>query len=181
MSTESPADGAGRALRYEAAAAGAIPLVRALEVSLAGERIRRVPLPTDPFLGPATLNVGLVRGGVAPNVVSPHASAELLFRTVGDGAPIRSALRVVEVLVTIEFVLDVPAVRLHVVGGFETAVFPYTTDVPLLTRWGRPLLIGPGSIHVAHTDEEHLAIDELHEAIDIYESLARRLLADREA
>ena len=143
--------------------------------------IRGLELPDDPLLGRTHYTVGLIDGGVAPNVVSPHASAELLFRTVGDGAPIRSALRVVEGLVTIEFVLDVPAVRLHVVGGFETAVFPYTTDVPLLTRWGRPLLIGPGSIHVAHTDEEHLAIDELHEAIDIYESLARRLLADREA
>ncbi len=143
--------------------------------------IRGLELPEDPLLGRTHYTVGLIDGGVAPNVVSPHASAELLFRTVGDGAPIRAALRVVEGLVTIEFVLDVPAVRLHVVGGFETAVFPYTTDVPLLTRWGRPLLIGPGSIHVAHTDEEHLAIDELHEAIDIYEALARRLLADREA
>jgi acetylornithine deacetylase len=114
---------------------------------------------------------------VAPNVVSPHASAELLFRTVGEGAPVRTALGVVEGLVAIEPVLDIPAVRMHVVPGFETAVFPYTTDVPLLTRWGTPLLIGPGSIHVAHTDEEHLAIHELREAVDIYESLAHRLLA----
>jgi acetylornithine deacetylase len=138
--------------------------------------IRGIDLPDDPLLGRTHYTVGLIDGGVAPNVVSPHASAELLFRTVGDGAPIRTALRVVEGLVTIEPVLDVPAVRLHVVDGFETAVFPYTTDVPLLTRWGRPLLIGPGSIHVAHTDEEHLAVDELHEAIDMYASLAHRLL-----
>ena len=59
--------------------------------------------------------------------------------------------------------------------GFETAVFPYTTDVPLLTRWGTPLLIGPGSIHVAHTDDEHVAIDELHHAVELYESLATQL------
>ena len=68
---------------------------------------------------------------------------------------------VVEGLVSIEHVLDIPAVSMHTVPGFETAVFPYTTDVPLLTRWGTPLLIGPGSIHVAHTDDEHVAIDEL--------------------
>ena len=140
--------------------------------------IRGLELPADPLLGRTHYTVGLIDGGVAPNVVSPHASAELLFRTVGEGAPVRTALGVVEGLVAIEPVLDIPAVRMHVVPGFETAVFPYTTDVPLLTRWGTPLLIGPGSIHVAHTDEEHLAIQELHEAVDIYESLARRLLAN---
>ena len=140
--------------------------------------VRGVELPDDPLLGRTHYTVGLIDGGVAPNVVSPHASAELLFRTVGDGAPVRAALGVVEGLVAIEPVLDIPAVRLHLVSGFETAVFPYTTDVPLLTRWGTPLLIGPGSIHVAHTDEEHLAIQELREAVDIYESLAHRLLAN---
>jgi acetylornithine deacetylase len=140
--------------------------------------VRGVALPDDPLLGRTHYTVGLIDGGVAPNVVSPHASAELLFRTVGEGAPVRAALGVVEGLVTIEPVLDIPAVRMHVVSGFETAVFPYTTDVPLLTRWGQPLLIGPGSIHVAHTDDEHLAIEELHAAIDIYESLAHRLLSE---
>ena len=140
--------------------------------------IRGLELPDDPLLGRTHYTVGLIDGGVAPNVVSPHASAELLFRTVGDGASVRAALAVAESLVAIEPVLDIPAVRMHVVPGFETAVFPYTTDVPLLTRWGRPLLIGPGSIHVAHTDDEHLAIEEQLAAIDIYESLARRLIAE---
>ena len=138
--------------------------------------IRGVQLPDDPLLGRTHYSVGLIDGGVAPNVISPHASAELLFRTVGEGAAIRDALGVVECLVGIEQVLDVPAVRMHVVPGFETAVFPYTTDVPLLTRWGTPLLIGPGSIHVAHTDDEHIAIDELHHSVELYESLALRLI-----
>jgi acetylornithine deacetylase len=88
---------------------------------------------------------------------------------------------VVEGLVTIEHVLEVPAMRMHRVSGFETAVFPYTTDVPLLTRWGQPLLIGPGSIHVAHTDHEHVSIDELRQSVDIYEALALRLLANGQA
>ena len=140
--------------------------------------IRGLQLPDDPLLGRTHYTVGLIDGGVAPNVVSPHASAELLFRTVGDGEPIRRALTVVEGLVTVESIVDVPAVRLHTVHGFETAVFPYTTDVPLLTDWGTPLLIGPGSIHVAHTDEEHIAVDELNSAVDLYESLMRRLLAN---
>jgi len=138
--------------------------------------IRGIELPQDGLLGRTHYTVGTIEGGVAPNVVSPHASAELLFRIVGEGAEVRAALAPVETLVAIEHVLDIPAVRLHTVSGFETAVFPYTTDVPLLTRWGTPLLIGPGSIHVAHTDDEHVGIDELLEAVDLYESLARRLL-----
>jgi acetylornithine deacetylase len=139
--------------------------------------IRGVQLPDDPLLGRTHYTVGLIDGGVAPNVVSPHASAELSFRTVGDGMPIRKALSVVESLVAVEDILEVPAVRLHVLAGFETAVFPYTTDVPMLRSWGAPLLVGPGSIHVAHTDEEHIAVDELNAAVDLYESLLKRLLA----
>jgi acetylornithine deacetylase len=138
--------------------------------------LRGVDLPHDPLLGRTHYTVGLIEGGVAPNVVSPHASAELFFRTVDDASVVRQALHVVESLLTIEPILEIPAVRMHVVDGFETAIFPYTTDVPMLTRWGRPLLLGPGSIHVAHTDEEHLAADEQQQAIDLYQRLARTLL-----
>jgi acetylornithine deacetylase len=138
--------------------------------------IRGLQLPDDPLLGRTHYTVGLIDGGVAPNVVSPHASAELSFRTVGSGQPIRDALRVVEGLVNVEPILEVPAMRLHTLDGFETAVFPYTTDVPMLTGWGTPLLVGPGSIHVAHTDEEHIAVDELNSAVDLYESLITQLL-----
>ena len=139
--------------------------------------LRGVAMPEDAVLGRTHYTVGLIEGGVAPNVVSPHASAELLFRIVGESAPVRAALHVIEQLVAIEPVLDVPAVRMHTLPGFDTAVFPYTTDIPLLTRWGTPLLIGPGSIHVAHTDDEHVAIDELRHAVELYERIARQLLA----
>jgi acetylornithine deacetylase len=139
--------------------------------------LRGVAMPEDPLLGRTHYTVGLIEGGVAPNVVSPHASAELLFRIVGESAPVRAALHVIEQLVAIEPVLDIPAVRMHTLPAFETAVFPYTTDIPLLTRWGTPLLIGPGSIHVAHTDDEHVAIDELRHAVELYERIARQLLA----
>jgi acetylornithine deacetylase len=138
--------------------------------------IRGIQLPEDPLLGRTHYNVGLIDGGVAPNVVSSQASAELLFRIVGDAAPVREALGPVEGLVDVEQVLDIPAVRMHTVPGLETAVFPYTTDVPLLDRWGTPLLCGPGSIHVAHTDEEHVAIDELRAAVDLYQKLVGGLL-----
>lgn len=141
--------------------------------------LRGVEWPIDPLLGRTHYTVGLIEGGVAPNVVSPHASAELMFRTVGDGGAVREAIQVVEGLVAVEHILDIPAVHMQTLPGFDTAVFPYTTDVPLLTRWGTPLLVGPGSIHVAHTDEEHLAIDELRAAVALYENLAKRLLDPR--
>jgi acetylornithine deacetylase len=138
--------------------------------------LRGVRLPEDALLGRTNYIVGLISGGVAPNVVSPHATAELLFRLVGDAAEVRSALEVLDPLVSVDYVLEIPAVRLHTVPGFDAAVFAYTTDVPLLPRWGTPLLLGPGSIHVAHTDDEHVSLDELHQAVDLYVTLAQRLL-----
>jgi acetylornithine deacetylase len=141
--------------------------------------IRGVALPDDPELGRTHYSVGLIEGGIAPNVVSPSASAELVFRTVGQGVEVVHALDVVGGIVDIERVFDIPTVRMYTEPGFETAVFPFTTDVPLLTNWGRPLLMGPGSIHVAHTDHEHLAMDELAAAIDLYAVLAERLLGER--
>jgi acetylornithine deacetylase len=138
--------------------------------------VRGLRFPEDAVLGRTHYTIGLIEGGVAPNVVSPDAAAELMFRTVADGAPVIEALRVIASLVEVEPVLEVPAVRMHTLDGYETAVFPYTTDVPLLTAWGTPLLVGPGSIHVAHTADEHVAVDDLHRAVDVYTSLADRLL-----
>jgi acetylornithine deacetylase len=138
--------------------------------------LRGIALPEDPLLGRTHYTIGLIEGGVAPNVISPRASAEVLFRIVGDSAPVWEALRILESLVAIERVLEVPAVRMYTPAGFDTATFPYTTDVPLLTRWGTPLLVGPGSFHMAHTDEEHVSIEEIGQAVDVYERLALQLL-----
>jgi acetylornithine deacetylase len=164
---------AGRAALSSVPELGESAIVKLLDALMV---LRGIELPQVPLLGRTLYTVGLIEGGVAPNVVSPHASAELLFRIVGDSAPVVEALHVIDALVSVEPVLDVPAVRLHVVDGFETATFPYTTDVPVLTRWGTPLLLGPGSIHVAHTAEEYLAVDELETAVGLYERLAQRLV-----
>lgn len=139
-------------------------------------QLRQVPLPDDPQLGRTHYTIGLIAGGVAPNVVSPHADAEVMFRTVGDIEPIMQAVAPFADRVAIETLLIVPTVRLLVVPGFDSAVFGYTTDIPFLPNWGRPLLYGPGSIHVAHTADESLAIAELHAAIDGNVRLARHLL-----
>ena len=139
--------------------------------------LRAIPLPGDAVLGRTHYTVGLIAGGVAPNVVSPSAEAEVMFRTVGDGADIRKAIAPLESRVSIEHVLEVPPVRMKTVPGFETAVFPYTTDIPFLSAWGQPLLFGPGSVHVAHTAEEFVSIAELHAAVNHYVAIAKHLLA----
>jgi len=139
-------------------------------------RLRALQLPQDPALGRTFYSIGLIEGGVAPNVISAHAWAEVLFRTVGSADELLAIVRTLEPLVKVSEVLRVAPIRMHTVPGFETAVFPFTTDVPLLDRWGAPLLFGPGSFLVAHTDEEHVRLDELHEAVTSYERLARQLL-----
>jgi acetylornithine deacetylase len=138
--------------------------------------LRSTPLPDDAVLGRTHYTVGLISGGVAPNVVPPAAEAEVMFRTVSDAADVRRAIAPLERRLEIEHVLAVPPVRMKTVPGFETAVFPYTTDIPFLPAWGEPLLFGPGSIHVAHTADEHVSIAELHAAADHYVTLARALL-----
>jgi acetylornithine deacetylase len=140
--------------------------------------LRTTAWPADPLLGTTHYTVGLVNGGVAPNVIPPHAEAEVFFRTVGDHDTLRDTLaRAVAGRVAVEEILELPAVRMHTVPGFDTAVFSYFSDIPFLSNWGTPLLIGPGSIHVAHTDRESLAIAELDRAVDVYEKLAATLLA----
>ena len=140
--------------------------------------LRGLPLPVDPDLGETFYTVGLIEGGVAPNVIPAHASAEVMFRTIGSADDILTVLPGVSSrAVAIEEVLRVPPVRMHTVSGFETRVFPFTTDVPFLDRWGTPLLFGPGSILVAHTDGEFVTLDELHAAVDGFERLARGCLA----
>ena len=139
-------------------------------------QLRSIPLPSGPVLGQTHYTVGLIAGGVAPNVVSPSAEAEVMFRTVSDAAEVRRAVAPLEGHVTIEHILEVPPVHLRTVAGFESAVFPYTTDIPFLPRWGAPLLFGPGSIHVAHTADEFVSIAELAAAAEHYVTLARALL-----
>lgn len=136
--------------------------------------LRETDWPSDEVLGPTTYSVGLVSGGVAPNVIPPHAGAELMFRTVGDYRDVRDLLEsAVGTSAGVEDVLVVPPVRLQTTPGFDTAVFAYTTDVPFLTSWGAPMLFGPGSITVAHTDDEFIEIDEMVRAVDGYERLIR--------
>ncbi len=146
------------------------------------ERIRRMPLPSDPLLGPSTVNIGLIQGGVAPNVVPPHASAQILIRIVEPTGPLREAIgRLLAPGVTASFLLELPFYKGGgAPPGWETTVVSFASDLPFLAGWGERYQLGPGSIRVAHTAGEYIRKADLLAGVDLYVRLASDLLA-REA
>jgi acetylornithine deacetylase len=177
--------GSKGALRYELVARGkmahsAYPELgeSAIEKLLdALDAIRRIKLPIDDVLGPSTLNIGTIQGGRAPNVIPDEARAEIFIRLVCDSASTREAVaEAVGDKVELNEVLEIPAVRLAAAAGLPTTVVAYTTDIPAFAgAWGEPLLLGPGTIHVAHTLEERVPKEELLEAVEIYQRMVRYL------
>src|SRR5260370_39556785 len=150
----------------------------AIEKLLAAlERLRAMALPHNPAVGPCTVNIGIIEGGRAPNVIADHARAHLLYRL---GAPVdglrKQVADAIAGLAKAEFVLEIPFQKLRTVTGIENMVAAFTTDIPALRRWGTPVLLGPGSIHVAHTEREHISKKQLHEAAELYCSVARQLM-----
>jgi acetylornithine deacetylase len=192
------------ALRYEVVSTGkmahsAYPelgdsAIHKLIQALAG--ILRIPLPSDPLLGESTLNVGTISGGRAPNVIADEARAEILVRLVGDSAEVKTALAQAvgqasrpallkeerrqtprsAPLAELREILELPAVHLNALDGIDTTVVAFTTDIPAFGgQWGEPFLLGPGSIHVAHTPDERVAKRELFEAVGTYQGIVRQL------
>jgi acetylornithine deacetylase len=173
------------ALRYEVAACGKMAHSAYPElgdsaihklIDALGE-MRHMRLPTDALLGPSTLNIGTIHGGRAPNVIADEARAEILIRLVGDSTETKAALeRAVEGRAELREILEIPALRLGSLDGMETTVVAFTTDIPAFGgAWGEPFLIGPGSIHVAHTSEERVPKRELLQAVKIYQNMVKQL------
>jgi acetylornithine deacetylase len=177
--------GSKGALRYEAVATGkmahsAYPelgdsAIHKLIDALA--EMRRIPLPVDSLLGPSTLNIGTISGGRAPNVVADEAHAEIFIRLVSDSADTKLAFeRAAQGRAELRQILEVPAVRLNSMDNLPTTVVAFTTDIPAYAgQWGEPFLIGPGSIHVAHTLEERVPKAQLIDAVEIYQRMVIEL------
>lgn len=177
--------GSKGALRYEVVASGrmahsAYPelgdsathkLIEVLSAML------RIALPLDPELGQSTLNIGTISGGRAPNVIADEARAEILIRLVGESAGIKRALEAAaRDRAELREVLEIPAARLRALEGFATSVVAFTTDIPAFEgAWGEPFLLGPGSIHVAHTPEERVSKQQLREAVQLYRRMVKEL------
>jgi len=139
-------------------------------------RLRAMHLPSNPEVGPCTLNIGLIEGGRAPNIIPDYAHADLLYRLIGPAEELRrNIVACAGDQVEVTFPLELPFQRLKTIDGIPTMIAAFTTDIPKLTRWGQPLLVGPGSIHVAHTEGEYIEKQQLHDAIDLYCLLAKQL------
>jgi acetylornithine deacetylase len=139
--------------------------------------VRSHEWPSDEFFGATTCNIGTVSGGTRPNVIPAEAHADLQFRLVTEAREVKRRLeRIVNARATVEYLSENEPLRLFTVEGFETEVVRFTTDIPYLTNWGAPLLCGPGSILVAHTNGERVPRRELSDAVEIYSRLARQLL-----
>src|SRR5438552_7620188 len=140
-------------------------------------RLRAMKLPEVKGIGPTTLNIGVIEGGRAPNVIADKARAQLLYRLVGPSDQIKQEiLRAVVDLARVDFILEIPFVRLRTLDGLPTMVAAFTTDIPALSNWGQPLLVGPGSIHVAHTEGEYVEKIQLHEAVEWNCGIAKKLI-----
>jgi acetylornithine deacetylase len=173
------------ALRYEITARGraahsAYPELghSAIDILLdVLQAIRAINLPEDELLGRSTLNIGTIKGGRAPNVIADHAQAEIMFRLVGSAAPIREALaQELAGRAEAREQYATPAQRLEPFPGLPTTVVSFTTDIPSFgAAWGKPFLLGPGSIHAAHTSDEHISKQQLLRAVDIYAEMATTL------
>jgi acetylornithine deacetylase len=149
-----------------------VPLLETLR------RIRRLPLPFDPMLGSSTLNIGTIQGGVAPNVIPAHATAQVLVRTVGPTAHLKDQLRLAaDPGVTVRTDVELPAYKGEALPGWDTTVVSFASDLPFFEGWGRRFQLGPGSIRVAHTAEERISKADLLRGVDLYVKLATDLLA----
>lgn len=143
------------------------------------ERIRKLPLPVNPEVGPTTMNIGVIEGGRAPNVIPDFAKAQLLYRSVGPVEDLKKTIvdSVRELSgIEVNAVLDIPFCKLRTFDDIPTFVASYTTDIPALSNWGEPILFGPGSIHVAHTTGEYIDKKQLLAAAEVYYSMTKKLI-----
>jgi acetylornithine deacetylase len=140
--------------------------------------VRSAAWPRDEFFGETTCNVGTLRGGTRPNVIPAAAEAELQIRLVTPSSEVKKVLEgIAAARARVEYLSTAEPVRMLAVEGFEQEVVRFTTDIPYLKSWGRPLLIGPGSILDAHTDGERVSKRELEESVELYARLVKSLLA----
>jgi acetylornithine deacetylase len=140
------------------------------------ESLRKVKWPEHPVLGPSTLNIGVLSGGPAANIIADYASAEAVIRVVDDLEECKKiALAAFDDRVSVSIATETPAIHMEPIEGFETSIVKYTTDIPKLSNWGQPLLLGPGTIHVAHTLDERVSKKEVAEAVDLYTRLVKQL------
>ncbi len=138
--------------------------------------LRQVDWPSDEVFGETTCNIGVLSGGKRANIIPDSAEAAILIRLAANAKLVRAELeKTVAERATINYKSTHDPIRLLMLDGFEQMLARFTTDIPYLSNWGKPLLIGPGSILVAHTDHERVSKRELLDAVDLYIRLVKSL------
>ncbi|MGI9054980.1 MAG: M20/M25/M40 family metallo-hydrolase [Pyrinomonadaceae bacterium] len=139
--------------------------------------VLKTEFPNDDFFGETTNNIGLISGGLKTNVIAPSAEAGLHIRLATDEKPIIETLKkVIDGRGELEIMSVARPVKMLEVEGFKQKVVRFTTDIPHLSNWGTPLLLGAGSILVAHTKDEFVLKKDLEESVKLYENLVKKLL-----
>jgi acetylornithine deacetylase len=140
--------------------------------------VRKTTFPNDEFFGETTCNIGLLGGGMKTNIIPPNAEAGMHIRLTTDEKPVLDALeKAVGGRGQIEIMSVAKPVKMLQVEGFKQKVVRFTTDIPHLSNWGTPLLLGAGSILVAHTKDEFVLKKDLETAVELYVNLVKKLLA----
>lgn len=146
-------------------------------------KVRAIEWPVDSFLGTTTCNIGVISGGTRSNIIPAEAEAQLHLRLTKESQIMQEILSraIAGSGAQVETLSVSEPVRMLEVDGFAQTVVRFTTDIPYLTNWGAPLLLGPGSIFDAHTEHERVAKRELMQAVELYVRLAQQLLARERA
>ncbi len=140
--------------------------------------IRKTQWPNHKKLGEASCNIGVISGGIQPNVVAPQAEARMMMRVVTSTSDIEEQIRdIVGDRGELDFYFRYEPVLTKVLEGYDTMIAAYGTDIPFLTHWGVPLLFGPGSILDAHSEGEKISKQQVENAVNHYADIIRRLLS----
>jgi acetylornithine deacetylase len=143
--------------------------------------VRKFDFPVSDFFGETTCNIGVINGGTRTNVIPDFAHADLHFRLVTPSEETKSAIeKLCDGKVEVEYLSKSEPVKMLAVDGFQQTVVRFTTDIPYLTNWGQPLLLGAGSILDAHTEHEKVSKKELEKSVELYVKLAKTLLRNLE-
>lgn len=142
------------------------------------DEVRKVDWPGDELFGDTTCNIGVLAGGTRANVIPSGAEATLQIRLAVESGLASDLLnRAIDNRAAVDYKSVHDPIRLLEIDGFEQMIARFTTDIPYLSNWGEPLLIGPGSILVAHTSGEKVLKSDLIAAVDLYVDLVRTLLS----
>ncbi|MBS1515269.1 MAG: M20/M25/M40 family metallo-hydrolase [Bacteroidetes bacterium] len=144
------------------------------------DRLDKINFPMDEVMGDTPYNIGELHANNAQNVVPDLVTFNLFIRTTFASYPVFQQMleSIKGDKIELEFILNKGPIKFHTVEGFETGVVAYGTDAPSFTNVPNKILYGPGTILVAHTENEHIYIKDLYRAVEDVKKIFRKLKED---